>query len=427
MDPHRPNSAPSLPPGVVPLPANAALQSGRFDFASVRAIHIATDSPTVREVAYFLARESSNRIGRFVKCTTAELGSDRDGTVTLTTETKKLYLSDEGYDLDVGPRVVTISAPHARGLLRGGFTLLQSIDADGERGRAIPSMRVIDKPSVPWRALRIDVSRCECSLPWLARMVDVAAMLRLNAFRLALRADTAPAPWHEDLANRCRERGLDALFDRVTPAPPTRPFRIVRLTAPASASTTASANATSLPAEELDLSDSPLPSVEEIHACAPEAYALAEDHRCIGLEAWIDALPDAGEALLERAYLTRLAAFSEVAWTGPFRRTFSDFRDRLARLFAAFDHLGVDYDVPPPCGVPELIEFETECAIELVPPLPGSCVAYTLDGTDPTAGSTIASAPLFLRADGELRARTVLRNGKSSVVVASTIRRRAAP
>lgn len=420
MDSSRPFSASPQHPGVVPLPVNFSLEPGHFDVGRIRRIQIETDVPGVREVAYFLARELSNRIGRFVKCGLAEENADYFGTIGLTTATKKVFLTQEGYDLDVKGPLAFVSAPDPRGLLHGAITLLQLIEEDREGGFVVPAVRAIDKPSVPWRAVRIDASRGEISAPALARMVEIAAILRCNGLRLARRADAVRDDAIEALSARCRELGIALLVESGEPRTAGRPFRIIRLTAPAAAT----AETTNLPAVELEISDSPIPTVEEIHACSPDAYALEEDHRCVGLEAWIDWVPGAPDALLERAYLTRLAAFSEVAWTGSFRRPFPDFRERLAGFFAALDRIGADYDVPPPVGVPELIEFESERAIELIPPLPGSRVEYTLDGTDPRDGSPIATAPLFLREEGELRARTRLPNGKASSVVVATIRRR---
>lgn len=411
------------PPAVLPLPSSFAVESGYFDVSRLRRIQIEQDTPALREVAFFLARELSERLGRYVRCLAVEDGADYTGSIGLTTATKKLFLTDEGYDLDVKSPLAFISAPRPRGLLHGAITLLQLIQPDAEGGLVLPTVRAIDKPNLAWRALRIDATRETPPMPWLSRLVEICATLRLNGFRLVL-ADSTLAPSDallEPLAARCRERGIDLRIERARPSPSGRPFRIVRLTTTA----TADATTTTLPGEELRLSDSALPSVDEIHGLAPDKDAMADDRRCVGVEAWVDWIPGASEALLERAYLTRLAAFAEAAWTGPFRRSFSDFRERLSSFFAVLDRLGADYDVPPPCGIPEQIEFDGECALELVPPMPGAYVEYTLDGTEPTIGSPVATAPLFLSHECVLKSRTRLRNGKTSAVITTLVRRAA--
>jgi N-acetyl-beta-hexosaminidase len=406
------------PAAIVPRPANLQNATGLFDIGRVKRILIETDTPAVREVAFFLARELSARIGHFVRCLAVESNADYAGTIGLTTATKKIYLGDEGYDLDIQRELAFISAPHPTGLLHGCITLLQIVESDREGGFVAPAIRALDKPWLACRGLRIDATRERPPTPWLVRTLDIAAWLRFSAVHLST-GSYFHAFELEALAARCRERGLE--FSAV-PAPASdsaaHPFRLVRLTAGSDSRND------SLQADAIEFAEDALPTVDTLHALRPEHFALPEGRQLVGLEAWIAWIPGATPPLLERAYLTRLAAIAEVAWTGPFRHSFAEFRDRLRGAFAFFDRIGADYDVPPPAGLPDSIEIEDACALELVAPLPGAVVEYTLDGSDPANGATIARAPLFLREPCTVKLRTRLANGKTSVVVAIEVRRK---
>jgi hypothetical protein len=409
-----------VPPPIVPRPANLQSATGIFDVGRVKRIQIEADTPAVREVAFFLARELSNRFGRYVSCHAVSADADFGGTIGLTTATKKLYLGDEGYDLDIQRELAFISAPHPSGLLHGCIALLQIVEPDREGGFVTPALRALDKPWLPRRGLRIDATREIPPRPWLARTIDIAASFRFSAVHLRV-PPGVPDREFESLAQRCNERGLEfEIAHAEAPPNPTLPFRLVRLIAGPDS------QVSTIQAEEIELAGESLPTVDTIHALRPENFAMPEDRQLVGLEAWIDWVPGAALSLLDRAYVTRLAAFAEMAWTGPFRHSFAEFRDRLGGLFASFDRMGIDYDVPPPAGLPDSIEFDELCALELIPPLPGSIVEYTLDGNDPDRDAMIARTPLFLREPCTVKTRTRLANGKTSVVVAIEVRRRPA-
>ncbi len=422
-----PDSAHDAQPTIVPQPSNFSAEPGLFDLTRIKAILIEPDLPEVREAAFQLAREVSNRLGRFIRCAALDPDpkkTDVFGCIGVSTATKKMFLGSEGYDLDIKKELAFLSAPNPTGLFRGIKSLLQLVLPDAEGGFVLPAVRAIDKPSTAWRGVRLDLRTAVPPFNWLERFIDLVALLRLNTLRLVMPTGAIPAysgMQISRLLELSNERKIELLCE---PDPSggeeTSPvFQVVRLSVGAN-DDVARAIAEELKPDE----DSALPSVNGIWWLKPDELPLAEDRKSFGLEAWLRWPPGIAPPILDRAFTSRLAAFAEMAWTGPFRRTFVDFRHRLGNLFREFDRLGFDYDVPPPGGLPDTVFLDDEIAIELVPPCPGADVQFTLDGSDPTSESPTADRPLFLKTECVVRARTRLRNGKVSVPVTIEVRRR---
>jgi hexosaminidase len=142
---------------------------------------------------------------------------------------------------------------------------------------------------------------------------------------------------------------------------------------------------------------------------------------------WTEYLPT--PASVEYMAFPRMLALSEVLWTQPENKNYTDFLRRLAAQLPRLDKLNVNYRIPEPSGLENrLVDASGKTTIELKPFVDGAKTYYSLDGTTPTTTSTVYASPITLTLnDGEaktLKTITVLPNGRASSVYAAVFVRR---
>jgi hexosaminidase len=118
----------------------------------------------------------------------SELGlelSPNAGTIRLVLGGDHGELGDEGYELTVTPDRVTLVSCTAVGLFRGVQTLRQLRSAAG----TIPAGRIIDRPRFAYRGVMLDVARHFFPVSAVKRLIDLAALLKLNHLHLHLTDD----------------------------------------------------------------------------------------------------------------------------------------------------------------------------------------------------------------------------------------------
>lgn len=120
----------------------------------------------------------------------------------------------------------------------------------------------------------------------------------------------------------------------------------------------------------------------------------------------------------------RMLALSEVLWTNKDGRDFEDFRRRLNAILPRLDKQGVNYRIPEPGGLQNVVTENERISVELQPAA-GTRVHYTTDGTMPDERSAVYSRPIEVRlGEGEIKTlKTIVVNaaGRKSVVYAATI------
>ena len=120
----------------------------------------------------------------------------------------------------------------------------------------------------------------------------------------------------------------------------------------------------------------------------------------------------------------RMLALSEVLWSKREDRDFADFQRRLWAHLPRLDKQGVNYRIPEPGGLQNVVTESDRVLLELRPG-PGTRVHYTTDGSTPDERSPAYSRPIEVRlGEGEvktLKTIVVLPTGRKSVVYAATI------
>lgn len=197
---------------VVPLPCRTTESPGVFVFG--RATRLVAAEPA-EPVAWLLhdALRAGTGLTLPVVNEVADAESERDGGVFLHTGSPEVP-HPEGYVLDVRPRRIELTSATAAGLARGVQTLRQLLPPGTARAApvsggpfAVPCCRIEDEPRFAWRGLMIDVARHFMPKPFLLRLVDLAAMHRMNVVHLHLTDDQG---WRLEVPSWPRLTGVGA-------------------------------------------------------------------------------------------------------------------------------------------------------------------------------------------------------------------------
>jgi hexosaminidase len=121
----------------------------------------------------------------------------------------------------------------------------------------------------------------------------------------------------------------------------------------------------------------------------------------------------------------RMLALSEVAWSSTANKNFADFTRRLPANFRLLDKQNVNYRIPEPTGLKNMVVGgDGRATVELMPAL-GTKIYYTLDGSAPDEKSKSYDKPITveLKPNEKVELKTVVANsvGRKSVVYAATL------
>ncbi|MFF8959603.1 beta-N-acetylhexosaminidase [Streptomyces sp. NPDC014894] len=176
--------------GVVPAPRGWERRPGAFVFD--RDVRIIADGAAA-DAAWLLHDTLRSGLGLRTPVAGGAPGPGR--AVTLRLDPGGVPAA-EGYLLDVTPDAVDLVAATPAGLHWGVQTLrqllppdaLRSAPAAGVRGE-IPCCRVADEPRFPWRGVMLDVARHHMPTDFVLRLIDLAALHKLNRLHLHLTDD----------------------------------------------------------------------------------------------------------------------------------------------------------------------------------------------------------------------------------------------
>ncbi len=163
--------------------------------------------------------------------------------------------------------------------------------------------------------------------------------------------------------------------------------------------------------------------LERVYSYEPMPKELTADeaHHIIGVQAniWTEYMPTFKQ--MQYMGLPRIAALSEVQWTQPQLKDYNDFTNRLIGLTHLYDRLGYNY-AKHLYNVNISIDSDTkwrEIVVHMTTAGDAE-IRYTLDGSQPTASSTLYTGAIHLQKSAKIRA-TAFRNGKSSQVSSQDI------
>lgn len=156
----------------------------------------------------------------------------------------------------------------------------------------------------------------------------------------------------------------------------------------------------------------------------PKELSAEEARYVIGGQAniWTEYI-ETGDKV-EYMAIPRMLAIAESVWSRPEDKDFADFKRRFQAHMPMLDRQNVNYRIPEPDGLRNVITTTEKIQLTLTP-APGTRIHYTIDGSTPDEKSSQYSAPIeILLADGESKTlKTIVVNGigRRSVVYAATI------
>lgn len=123
---------------------------------------------------------------------------------------------------------------------------------------------------------------------------------------------------------------------------------------------------------------------------APAALSPRDLSRLIGVQANVWTRTDGNEADVESMTFPRAAALAEIGWTRSSQLSWAGFQPRLVTMMARYSRLGVRYsDAAFRPMVYKRGEAGDRISIELAKQVPLGEIRYTVNGTEPTARSSV--------------------------------------
>lgn len=180
--------------------------------------------------------------------------------------------------------------------------------------------------------------------------------------------------------------------------------------------------------QSLDKANEPLAiggylPLETVYSYEPMPKELTADEarHIIGVQAniWTEYMPTFKQ--MQYMALPRLAALSEVQWSQPALKDYTSFTNRLTEFTHLYDRLGYNY-AKHLYNVAIHVDSDNKWREILIhmTTAGNAEIRYTLDGTEPTAKSTLYTGAIVLQKSAKIRA-AAFRDGKRSSVTSQDI------
>jgi hexosaminidase len=115
----------------------------------------------------------------------------------------------------------------------------------------------------------------------------------------------------------------------------------------------------------------------------PASLTPAEQRYIKGVQGniWTEFIPD--QQMLDYMIWPRALALSEIAWAQPARKNYNRFRQKLPLELARMNYAGINFRIPEPAGLESKVVNTSTVTVTLKPPVKGSMIYYTTDGSQP--------------------------------------------
>ena len=181
---------------VVPRPMEMKVTGGRFELKFTTTIYAQSGSDEIKQIAKYLAEQLSPATGYGLMVLDECKAKSPDDSILLTTKGACEGLGDEGYELVVTEKNITVRAPKPAGLFYGVQTIRQLLPPQIESKKVVPEVRwtipcveIKDKPRFGWRGSLLDCCRHFMTKEWVKRYIDLLAYHKMNRLHWHLTED----------------------------------------------------------------------------------------------------------------------------------------------------------------------------------------------------------------------------------------------
>ncbi|HTR99512.1 MAG TPA: family 20 glycosylhydrolase [Bacteroidota bacterium] len=178
---------------LVPEPVSIREMPGKFIIGPHTSVIVHRDMPAFRDVARFLAARLRESTGYPVPVDSAATRIDPDEICFVTAT---IPGGDEGYNLQVSPRGILISAQAPAGAFYAMQTLFQLMPPELAYGTpvqgvvwAVPGVLIDDAPRFSWRGMHLDVGRHFFGKKFVEEYIDLLSRYKFNVFHWHLTDD----------------------------------------------------------------------------------------------------------------------------------------------------------------------------------------------------------------------------------------------
>ena len=174
---------------VIPKPVSATATGKTFLITENITIAFDSSAAEMRGVANYLAETLNTVTGLSINVAS----NTDDAAIVLTLQDGDSNLGDEGYELKIDERSITITANKPAGAFYGVQTLRQIIADKGDdaprKEWEVATGTITDSPEYAWRGSMLDVARHFFAVQDVKRYIDLLSLYKINILHLHLSDD----------------------------------------------------------------------------------------------------------------------------------------------------------------------------------------------------------------------------------------------
>lgn len=180
--------------GLIPIPVEVKPTFESFEISAKTKICTAVDNEELNVLGMYLKSVLNPSTGFDFPIVDVN-NAKRKGQIILKLDEEKTELGEEGYELEIGTKNITITAKKSAGVFRGIQTLRQLLPAEIESDSVQPqnwyvaSGTIRDLPRYSHRGVMLDVVRHFFSVEDVKRFIDLIAYYKINTLHLHLSDD----------------------------------------------------------------------------------------------------------------------------------------------------------------------------------------------------------------------------------------------
>ncbi|MDT8401307.1 MAG: beta-N-acetylhexosaminidase [Bacteroidales bacterium] len=175
--------------GFIPQPVNVSYTGDAFTLSSSTVVYYQPGVEGLEHIAVYLAGQLIEISGLTISIEAADRAPSKG--IYLEVGGDNAEPVNEGYELVIDRKLITIKGGSPAGCFYGAQTLLQTVPVKADAGEAmtIATGTVQDYPEYAYRGAMLDVSRHFFSVEDVKRVIDFLAMYKMNALHLHLSDD----------------------------------------------------------------------------------------------------------------------------------------------------------------------------------------------------------------------------------------------